>query len=303
MRTSSPEDADQQHGHRISGVAVVVALLLLVAGGAGLSIAMYFVIPPVPAARLNAVAKQGRTPVTVSDDAQAASAVQPPASWPAGAGRTNSQTAPEAPATGSQTPESSPGISPDSGQSRHDVGLGSARKREKANEIPVLEPAGNSSGRPQELRQRGFDLVTLPPIEIEADAASQDAWRRSVKMGGRDYERAVRLRPAANQGLVQIAFQLDGRFVHLRGVAGIADLSSPSQGGAGQDQPQAVFRVYGDGNLLWESKTLAGPGDHQAFECPVAGVDVLAFAAESQSPANISDLAWGGLALFPREKK
>ena len=98
---------------------------------------------------------------------------------------------------------------------------------------------------------------------------------------------------------VVAAFDIDARFTHLRGVAGIADSSSPGTAGASQDRPQAVCRVYGDGNLLWESGPLAGRGDHRAFACSVAGVDVLTFVAESQSPANISDLAWSDLKLFP----
>jgi hypothetical protein len=163
-----------------------------------------------------------------------------------------------------------------------------------AGEVPV------ASGRPPEKSSpSGFDVSTLSPIEVEADGVSRDAWRRSVGIGGQAYDRAVCLRPAENRGTTQIAFDIDGRFARLRGVAGIADPSSPNPAGAAQDRPQAVFRVYGDGNLLWESGPLTGRGDHRAFACSVAGVDVLTFVAESQSPANISDLAWSDLKLFP----
>ena len=171
------------------------------------------------------------------------------------------------------------------------------RPRRDFRPAPVRFPSSPAGHRRSPVPS-GFDVTTLSPIEVEADDASRDAWRRSVRIGGQAYDRAVCLRPAEDQGTTQIAFDIDARFARLRGVAGIADASSPSPAGAAQDRPQAVFRVYGDGNLLWESGPLAGRGDHRAFECTVAGVDVLTFVAESQSPANISDLAWSDLKLF-----
>jgi len=275
MGNSSPVQEGDSPGRRISGLAVVVAILLLVAGGAGLSVAMYFLIHPVPAARPNAVAKADRPPPTLSDDARTAPEVTVPTPHQADDHRTNGQPAPEMPAPGPKMPASSPGLTPDASEDQQDT-----------------------TAPPEEPGRVGFDVLALPPIEIEAAVASKDAWRRSVKIGGQAYDRAVCLRPAEDQGTTQIAFQLDARFVHLRGVAGIADLPSPSRNGADRDQPQAVFRVYGDGNLLWESKPLSGRGDHQALDCTVAGVDVLTFVAESQSAAAISDLAWADLKLF-----
>ncbi|HPM79359.1 MAG TPA: NPCBM/NEW2 domain-containing protein [Candidatus Anammoximicrobium sp.] len=275
MGNSSPVQEGDSPGRRISGVAVVVALLLLVAGGAGLSVAMYFLIRPVPAARPNAVAQADRPPPTLSDDARTGPAVTVPTPHRADDHRTNGQPATEMPASGPKMPPSSAGLAPDAGGAQQDT-----------------------SAPPEETGRGGFDVLALSPIEIEAAVASKDAWRRPVKIGGQSYDRAVCLRPAEDQGTTQIAFELGARFVHLQGVAGIADLPSPSRNGADRYQPQAVFRVYGDGNLLWESKPLSGRGDHQTLECPVAGVDVLTFVAESRSPAAISDLAWADLKLF-----
>ena len=276
MGHSSPVQADDQRGHRISGAAVVIALVLLVIGGAGLSVAMYFLTRRGPPSRPEAVAKADRAATTVSGDRQTVPpATKGPTSAPAGERKADGRAALEAQAVKPLPPASAPGLAAGAG------------------EVPV------ESGRPAEKpRPSGIDVTTLSPIEVEADDASRDSWRRSVRIGGQAYDRAVCLRPAEDQGTTQIAFDIDARFARLRGVAGIADASSPSPAGAAQDRPQAVFRVYGDGNLLWESGPLAGRGDQRAFECSVAGVDVLTFVVESESPADISDLAWSDLKLF-----
>lgn len=281
MGHSSPVQAEDQHGHRISGVAVVIALLLTAVCGAGLAVAMFLATPRVPPAQLEAFAKADRTAATASGDPHSAGpAAQPPAPPPADEHLAEVRAAPQTPAASSPTFPSSPGLSPDAGGVSRD-----------------------SSHPLQGSDQSGIDVTTLTPIEVQAAVAGRDAWRRSVTIGGRAYDRAVSLRPATDQGTTQIAFELGARYASLRGVAGIADPSLPSRGDSVQDRPQAVFRVYGDGNLLWESKPLAGRVDPQAFECTVAGVDVVTFVAESQSPANISDLAWAGLRAFSGEKK
>jgi len=255
-----------------------MALVLTAVCGAGLAVAMYFATRRAPPARMDTVAKKDRTATTAANGQQtAASAGKRPA--PAQKHQAESRAAAESPGASSQTPRSPSGLSPDARGGPRD------------------------SGRPrQESDQSGFDVTTLAPIEVQAAVAGKDAWRRSVTIGGRTYERAVCLRPVEDRGSTQIAFELGAAYASLRGVAGFADpnLSVPSDGA--QDRPQAVFRVYGDGNLLWESRPLTGRDDHQEFECRVAGVDVVTLVGESQSPANISDLAWAGLRLFSGAK-
>jgi len=278
MEHSSPVQADDQRGHRITGAAVVLALVLLVLGGAGLSIVMYFLIPPGPHAGPDATAPKDQAANAVADSRQAGppatkGRISPPAAERQADGRAALPQAVESqPTAGSQ------GLPPEVAK------------------VPVH--SGQPPEPPEKSRPSGFDVATLSPIEVEADDASRETWCRSVRIGGRAYDRAICLRPAEDQGVTQIAFDIDTRFARLRGVAGIADSSSSGPLGTAQDRPQAVFRVYGDGNLLWESGPLTGRGEHRAFECSVVGVDVLTFVAESQSPANISDLAWSGLMLF-----
>lgn len=281
MGYSSPVQPDDQHGHRISGVAVVIALLLLAVCGAGLTVAMYFATRSTPRARLEAVEKTERlAPAASSTPSSAASVVRPPTPPPAQEHQAQSPTPPQTPAAKPEPTRASQGHAPDAGR--------------------VLPDAGRPR---QESEPSGFDVTTLTPIEVQAAVAGRDGWQRPVTIGGRAYDRAVCLRPAEDQGTTQIAFALGSRFDRLRGVAGIADAGPPGGDEPTADRPQAVFRVYGDGNLLWESKELVGRGAQQAFECRVAGVDLVTFVAESHSPANMSDLAWAGLRTFSGEEE
>jgi hypothetical protein len=61
--------------------------------------------------------------------------------------------------------------------------------------------------------------------------------------------------------------------------------------------PVAVFRIYGDGNLLWESDRLSGRGAAQVLDVAVARIDLLALVCESESAAAVSAVAWGDLQL------
>ncbi len=276
MGPSSPVHPDDPDGHRISGVAVVVALILLVATGAGLSVLLYFVTWRAPLAKPDAAAKPSPASTTSAQSPRLPpQETNSPASTDNDQRPANAQAAPQTPAGISDGPAAAPVLTPNAGGA-----------------------TGNAVKPPQKAGPSGFDVTTLSPIEIQAADAGRDAWRRSVRMGGRDYVHAICLRPD-DQGLAQIAFKIDARFSRLSGIAGIAEPSSPSPGDADRDRPQAVFRVYGDGNLLWAAEPLAGSGDHRSFQCSVAGVDVLTLVAESQSPANVAGLAWGDLQLFP----
>lgn len=281
MGHSSPVQPDDQHGHRFSGVAVVLALFLLAVCGAGLTVAMYFATRSPPRARPEAVEKTDRLASTASGaPSSAASVVRHPTPPSAQKPQAVSPTPPQTPAAKPEPTRPSQGHAPDAGR--------------------VLPDAGRPR---QESEPSGFDVTTLTPIEVQAAVADKDAWRRSVTIGGRAYAGAVCLRPAEDQGTTQIAFSLGSRFDRLRGVAGIADAGPPGGDDSAADRPQAVFRVYGDGNLLWESKRLVGRGAQQAFECRVAGVDLVTFVAESHSPARTSNLAWAGLRTFSGEER
>ena len=145
-------------------------------------------------------------------------------------------------------------------------------------------------------------LTQLSPIEMVGTGANAGDWRSAVAGGGLAFGHAVLLRPAEDQGIAQIAFALKARFTRFSGFAAIIGDETSDAKDANRSQPQAVFRVYGDGNLLWESGALTGSGQRQAYECDVSGIDVLTLVAESQSPASISNFAWVDPTLLAIQK-
>jgi hypothetical protein len=118
---------------------------------------------------------------------------------------------------------------------------------------------------------------------------------RQVRIGGRSFAHAVWAQPTADRGTSQISYRLNGRAGRLHGVVGIVDATE----GAGAEVvvPVAVFRIYGDGNLLWESDRLSGRGAAQVLDVAVARIDLLALVCESESAAAVSAVAWGDLQL------
>ncbi len=270
MGHSAPRRADDQRTHRGSRTRIATALVLLIVGIAAISWVVYLAARRVPRTPPDAVATTDRAASQTPGARPSTPAGS--AAPPAGGGQA------DRPAS----PPTLPAAPPSSASAEESSSVAGKASAEPG--VPPKPPSG------------GFELAALVPIEVEADESGRTAWRRSVKLGGRVYDRAVCLTPAEDQGVAQIAFRVGARFVQLRGVAGLADAAPP---GAARERPQAVFRVYGDGNLLWDSGLLEGRGEHRAFECSVAGVDILTFVAESQSPAAVSELAWGDLRLFP----
>lgn len=168
---------------------------------------------------------------------------------------------------------------------------------------PHGRPAGET--RPAEENHRA--LQEKPAADRGTYLAEQRPWEmvdvntggqplaRHVRIGGRSFAHAVWAQPTADRGTSQISYRLDGRAGRLHGVAGIADAAEGA--GAEETVPAAVFRIYGDGNLLWESDRLSGRGAAQVLDIAVARSDLLALVCESESPAAVSAFAWGNLYL------
>jgi hypothetical protein len=284
MGHSSPPDSRGPNGGSVSGLTVIVGLVLLVIAGTGFAVATYLAMGPVSLrhqAIARAVAEGEQMEDAASDDLAGAATGTSGGEMPpsAGAHRASPSETAKHPAGSSGTPSSTTGGGPNAG---------------------AMGDAGQLPGR--ELDSSGLSLTQLSPLEIVGTGANAGDWRGAVTSGGLIFGHAVLLRPAQEQGVAQIAFALKARFVRFRGFAATVGGETRDATGAGGDQPQAVFRVYGDGNLLWESEPLLGLGKRQAFECNITGVDVLTLVAESQSPASISNFAWGDPILLSGEK-
>jgi hypothetical protein len=245
---------------------VIVGLVLLVVAATAFAVASYLAMGPISLRRqaiARAVAEQGQAREAASADLAAPTTptLERDTSAPAGA---------------------QPASPPDAPSST------------TANGGPSADTVGDAGQRPsRESDPSDFSLTQLPPIEVVGTGANAGDWRGAVTSGGRSFGQAVTLRPAEDQGVAQIAFALKARFAQLRGVAAIVGDETRDATQAGQAPPQAIFRVYGDGNLLWESGLLIGLGKQEEFQCDVRGIDVVTLVAESESPAGISNFAWG----------
>lgn len=156
-------------------------------------------------------------------------------------------------------------------------------------ESDTMPPAKEetSKSRTYQSLPRAFERVGVRAGDGEAPA--------SVAFSGRKCKSIIWAQPDEDRGVSQLSYMLDGKYATLRGTAGISDAASDEQ--PGDQKPSAVFRIYGDGNLLWESEPQNGFGAFQQFEIEVKGIDVLALTAESSSPSESSRFAWGDVEL------
>jgi len=268
-------DRDPRNDGSLSGLTVIVGLVLVVIAATAFAVATYLAMGPISLRRqaiARAVAEQEQT-----QEADSADLAAPPTATLEGETSAPADTHPASPPDTPSSTTASDGPSAD-----------------------TVDDAGQRPSRQSD--PSDLSLTQLPPIEVLGTGANAGDWRGAVASGGLAFGHAVRLRPTEDQGVAQIAFALKARFAQFRGVAAIVGDETRDATGARQDLPQAIFRMYGDGNLLWESELLSGPGKHQEFQCDVRGVDVLTLVAESESPASISNFAWGDPTLVGVEK-
>jgi hypothetical protein len=132
-------------------------------------------------------------------------------------------------------------------------------------------------------------LADREPMEtVGIDTAGQPLVR-TVRLDGRERLHAIWTRPDQPRGTAQISYQLGGRYRQLRGMAGLADAAA-----ANADKPPSpvVFRIYGDGNLLWETEAIRAAGENKEFAIDVAGLDLLALTCESLGETADAAACW-----------
>jgi len=138
-------------------------------------------------------------------------------------------------------------------------------------------------------------LSRMTPFERVGLKTGDGGVPQSVAFSGQKCESVIWVQPEEDEGVAQVSYMLDGKFATLRGTAGISD--AVDDAGTRDQKPSAVFRIYGDSNLLWESEPLTGFGAAEQFEVQVKGIEVLALVAESTSSSEASRLAWGDVEL------
>ncbi len=137
-------------------------------------------------------------------------------------------------------------------------------------------------------------LTDLKPLE-SLDVSLGDAQLvRSVQIDGQVYPAALWAQPTTNLGSCQISFPLQKAYQRLTGLAAIADADQE-----GSAVPAGTFRVYGDGNLLWDSDLLEGYGSSRGLDVDIQGIRLVVLVVESHSPSDISLFTWADLRLAP----
>jgi hypothetical protein len=135
-------------------------------------------------------------------------------------------------------------------------------------------------------------LVELTPLEVLNVRLGDTGLVRAAHVAGQSHASAIWAQPAENLGTCQISYPLRQAYQRLSGAAAVADAVRESAA-----IPSGTFRIYGDGNLLWDSGTLEGYGSSRPFDVAVVGLRQVALVVESDSPSDVSQFAWVDLQL------
>jgi hypothetical protein len=152
-------------------------------------------------------------------------------------------------------------------------------------------PAPPGPAAAKSVKVQSQQLTDLKPIEVLSVDLGQGQLRRTVRLGGQACPHSLWAQPAVGQETSQLTYSLAGRYSRIRGLAGIHDSEADGQ----PREPSAVFRIYGDGNLLWESPALKTGGAAQTIDVSLDGVTVLALTVEIAAAAAC---AWGEMVLI-----
>ncbi len=141
-------------------------------------------------------------------------------------------------------------------------------------------------------------LADLTPMEVVDVQAGDEPLVRTVQVAGQSHPNAIWAQPIADQGTCQVSYQVQQEYTRLTGVAAIADAAA----GDVVEVPKATFRIYGDGNLLWDSGPLQGYGNSKSFDLEIDGIRLLALVAESDVSSAASRCAWVDMQISPKQE-
>jgi hypothetical protein len=135
-------------------------------------------------------------------------------------------------------------------------------------------------------------LAELTPLEVLDIRLGDTGLVRSAHVAGQSCPSAIWAQPVENLGTCQVSYLLRKAYQRLTGAAAVADAV-----GEKAEVPAGTFRIYGDGNLLWDSGTLQGYGSSKQFDVAVKGLHQVVLVVESDSPSDVSLFAWVDLQL------
>ena len=175
-----------------------------------------------------------------------------------------------------QTPDEAPptvdaAVSPEASPSPDEV------RRSDSPDLPA--PESTAPARKQ--------LAELTPLEVLDIRLDDTDLVRSAHVAGQSCPSAIWAQPVENLGTCQVSYLLRKAYQRLTGAAAVADAV-----GERTEVPAGTFRIYGDGNLLWDSGTLQGYGSSKQFDVAVEGLHQVVLVVESDSPSDVSLFAW-----------
>jgi hypothetical protein len=119
------------------------------------------------------------------------------------------------------------------------------------------------------------------PLRLDLNAAGGP-----LSIGGRTFERGLGFHSRA-----EVTYALDGKYESLAATIGIDDVVRPAG--------SVIFRVLGDGKVLFESELLTGAAPPQDILVGIKGVRQLTLVADYGDELDLSDYAdWGGARLL-----
>jgi hypothetical protein len=139
-------------------------------------------------------------------------------------------------------------------------------------------------------------LTGITPIELIGVGYDRDRLLQSAWISGKRYAQAMCIAASPDEQTAQITFSLKGEWLRLDGTVGITGARGDGTA-AESESPQAVFRIYGDANLIWESGQLTGAGASERFEVEVAQLDIVALVVESQGTRDDARPVWADMQL------
>lgn len=109
----------------------------------------------------------------------------------------------------------------------------------------------------------------------------------TISVGGKPSPRGLGMH-AISKDTVAVDYNIQGKYKLFQGAVAIDDCAVKDGG----NKSQLVFKVFGDGKLLWTSDPVRIPGRSSAFKIPVAGVKTLKLSVTCPGDAWAAKSVW-----------
>ena len=161
-------------------------------------------------------------------------------------------------------------------------------------------PNGTPTEEPDETAAPGRVLIYLALLKPDSSYNVKELKgfqnRLAFALDGKKLSHGIWAQPNTDKGTSRIVYTLDGKYEKLTGSAGLSDITARFPAGS-RLTPSCRFAVWGDGQVLWESRKITGRGDKTAFHLDIEGVKKITLVAETYTYSYMSNCVWGNLML------